>query len=138
MREALRYVLSANMVGIGILHFTNAPTFVSIMPPFLPWHLELVYLSGAIEIALGLLLLPWASRNFAAWSLIALYVAVYPANIYMALGQPTLEGLPEGMEQPSKLLAWLRLPFQFLFGREGGCRALAGAAATAATAATEG
>ena len=114
-REALRYVLAVGMVGIGILHFTNAPAFVSIMPPYLPWHLELVYLSGAIEIGLGLLLLPRATRNFAAWSLIALYLAVYPANIHMALHEVTVQGLPPGVEQPSRLMAWLRLPFQLVF-----------------------
>lgn len=115
IRDALRYLLTVNMVSIGVLHFTSAPAFVSIMPPYLPWHLELVYLSGLIEIGLGLLLLPRATRSFAAWSLIALYVAVYPANIHMALHDVPVAGLPEGVEQPSRLMAWLRLPFQFVF-----------------------
>ena len=70
------------MLG-GIAHFTNPEFFVAIMPPYVPWHLEIVYLSGVFEIlgALGILL-P-ATRQLAGNCLILLVICVSPANIYM-------------------------------------------------------
>ena len=70
------------MVG-GITHFTNPDFYVAIMPPYLPLHLEIVYFSGALEVLFaGLLLLP-SKRHLAGNLLIALTLAVTPANIYM-------------------------------------------------------
>lgn len=107
----MRWVLTVAMVLVGVSHFTHADMFVSIMPPYLPWHLELVYLSGVIEIGLGLGLAVPALRNLSAWGLIALFVAVYPANIHMALAGVQ----PAGMPDAPGWVAWARLPFQFLF-----------------------
>jgi uncharacterized membrane protein len=109
--EPMRFVLSGMMFVIGISHFVFAPSFVSIMPPYVPWHLELVYLSGVIELGLGGLVLVERTRNFAAWSLMLLFVAVYPANVHMALHPVVVAGLPGGPVPP--LFAWLRLPLQF-------------------------
>ncbi len=97
-------------VGVGVSHFTSPEDFVAIMPPYLPWHLELVYLSGAIEIALGLAVLPVATRDHAGWGLIALLVAVFPANIHMAIN-------PEPFVEAGVSLGFIyaRLPFQFIF-----------------------
>jgi uncharacterized membrane protein len=50
-----RWLMAALYVSAGVMHFVNPWFFVQIMPPYLPWHWELVYLSGAIEITLGLL-----------------------------------------------------------------------------------
>jgi uncharacterized membrane protein len=110
-----RILLAAIMVTMGILHFTHGATFASIMPEYIPWHLPLVYLSGVIEAALGVALLFERTRSFAAWGLIALFIAVFPANINMALN-PDLEiaGLPPGMPQPPAIALWLRLPLQFV------------------------
>jgi uncharacterized membrane protein len=109
-----RLALAALMIMMGILHFPLADTFASIVPEYLPWHLPLVYLSGVIEIALGIGLLFERTRMFAAWGLIALLIAVFPANINMAL-HPDLEiaGLPAGLPKPPALALWLRLPLQF-------------------------
>lgn len=77
------------------------------MPPYLPAHLALVYLSGAAEVVLGLLLWSPALRPWAAWGLIALLVAVFPANVYMYQQGGAAFGLP----------AWApaaRLPLQAL------------------------
>lgn len=68
----------------GTLHFLKPAMYVKIMPLFVPWPLALVYISGAAEIAGGLGLLIPALRRAAAWGLVALLVAVFPANIYMA------------------------------------------------------
>ena len=92
----------------GLYHFINPAFYLRMMPPFLPWHLFLVYLSGFCEAFLGLLLLVPKYASLAAWGLIALLVAVFPANVYMALNPQLFPELP-----PFAL--WLRLPLQALF-----------------------
>src|ERR1017187_10335026 len=82
IRAISKYVLALFMVGAGTLHFINAEFYLKIMPPYLPLHLELVYLSGFFEIALGVLLLIPRLSRFAAWGIIALLIAVFPANIW--------------------------------------------------------
>ena len=95
------------MVAIGTLHLIRPKPFLQMMPPYLPYHLELVYISGFFEILGGVgLLIPLVSRA-AAWGLIALYIAVFPANIHVAVNHVVINGLPS-----NPLLAWVRLPFQ--------------------------
>jgi len=77
------------------------------MPPYLPLHLELVYLSGFIEIALGVLLLVPRFSRFAAWGIIALLVAVFPANIHLYQHQEIFPLPP--------IVHLLRLPLQGVF-----------------------
>jgi uncharacterized membrane protein len=77
------------------------------MPPYLPWHLLLVYLSGVVEVVLGILLLTARFTHMAAWGIIALLFAVFPANIQMAFNQ---ELYPEY----SATVLWLRLPLQLV------------------------
>ncbi len=96
---------------IGILHFINLDFFLKIMPPYLPFHLELVYLSGFIEIVLGALLMLKRFQALAAWGLIALLIAVYPANIYLAFNEIPQEAI--GVS--SFAVSWVRLPLQFVF-----------------------
>ena len=85
--------------------------FINIMPPYIPYHLQLVYLSGGFEILLGLLLLLKHSRIYAAWGLILLLIAVYPANIYLAFN----EAPQQALNISSFLASWVRLPLQFVF-----------------------
>jgi uncharacterized membrane protein len=107
-------VLGALMMVIGVLHFTHAPTFASIVPDYLPAPMLLVYVSGVCEVLLGTALLFEPSRVLAAWGLIALYVAVFPANVHMALHPDLpLAGIPE-TSRPSELALWLRLPLQLV------------------------
>lgn len=76
------------------MHFINPDFFLKIMPPYVPLHLELVYLSGLCEIGLGVLLfIPQFSR-FAAWGIIALLIAVFPANIYVYQHQEIVPASP--------------------------------------------
>jgi uncharacterized membrane protein len=111
-----RIALAVIMMAMGVLHFTHGATFASIMPDYLPWHLPLVYLSGVFEFALGVGLLVERTRSLSAWGLIALFVAVYPANIHMALHpELPIAGLPADMPHPPALALWLRLPLQFVF-----------------------
>ncbi len=98
-------------INVGIKHFKDPLWFQYIIPPYLSfWGLELVYLSGIIEIILGILLFIPRFRKKAAYGIIFLLIAVYPANIYLALN-----------EEPQKLIgissfaaSWIRLPLQFL------------------------
>lgn len=109
-KEIFRVILAISIVIVGVLHFAISEPFVKIMPPYLPYHLELVYISGFFEILGGIgLLIPLVSRA-AAWGLIALFIAVFPANINMAVNHITIEGVPD-----SPLFQVVRLPFQAVF-----------------------
>ncbi|MBE9079525.1 hypothetical protein IQ241_19865 [Romeria aff. gracilis LEGE 07310] len=106
-KETLRGVLAVSMVIVGVLHFSVPTPFVKIVPAVLPAPLALVYISGFFEVLGGIgLLIPGVSRA-AAWGLILLYIAVFPANINMAVNQIKLEGIPD-----SPILPWARLPLQ--------------------------
>lgn len=97
------------MVLAGLMHFIKPEPYVMIMPDYLPWHLPLVYISGAFEVALGIALFIEPVRALAGWGLIALFVAVLPANVWMAS-----EGIqPPGLEM-SPPLAWIRVALQFV------------------------
>ncbi len=95
-----RYALAALFLGSGTLHFVSPGPFIRIVPPLLPWPAALVAISGAAEIAGGLGLLTRKWRRAAGYGLIALLIAVFPANIYMAI---------RGMMFPAWIL-WARLP----------------------------
>jgi uncharacterized membrane protein len=100
-----RILLSLLFIAAGTLHFLVSQTYVGIMPPYLPWHLQLVYLSGLCEILGGLGLFLPATRPAAAWGLIALLIAVMPANIQMVLDHAQFPAIP-------LWALWLRLPLQ--------------------------
>lgn len=90
----------------GTLHFLRPDPYMKIMPPYIPAHLAMVYISGAAEIAGGLGLLIPQLRRLAAWGLVALLVAVFPANVYMATS------LPSTASTLAAVLTWGRLPLQ--------------------------
>jgi uncharacterized membrane protein len=98
------YLLAALFVGAGLLHFLHPETYLRIMPPALFAPRLLVLLSGVAEIAGGLGLLLPATRRWAAWGLLVLLLAVFPANIYMLQ-------IHEQLHIPA-WVAWARLPLQ--------------------------
>lgn len=106
-KTASKFLLAALMVGVGSMHFVQTDFFTRIMPPYLPWHRELVYISGICEAVLGLLLLVPRLSRFAAWGIIALLIAVFPANIYLYQHQELLPATPTAH--------FLRLPLQAIF-----------------------
>ena len=108
LKQVLLWLMGAFYLAAGIMHFVNAPFFIRIVPDYLPWHAALVYVSGVCEIALGALVLLPATRTVAAWGIIALLIAVFPANVNMLVhGIPMREG-----EAANMLALWVRLPLQ--------------------------
>ncbi|HEX8709576.1 MAG TPA: MauE/DoxX family redox-associated membrane protein [Pyrinomonadaceae bacterium] len=101
----LKYILALFFVLAGLNHFRAPDFYLRMMPPYLPWHLLLVYLSGVFEMALGLMLLFPKYQRMAAWGLIALLVAVFPANIQMAVNPGLYPEFGRGA-------LWARLPLQ--------------------------
>lgn len=112
---AFRVFVAVPFVAVGVGHFTHDHLFVAIMPPYLPWHYELVWLSGVFEILGGIGLLVPRTRRFAAWGLLALLLAVFPANIHMAVNEVYLpiEGAPQ-----NPMANWIRLPFQLVIAAQ--------------------
>ncbi len=106
-KQVLRLLLATLMVSAGVLHFTRPDGFIRIVPSLLPAPRLLVLISGAFEIIGGLGLLHRDTRHAASLELIALLVAVFPANINMAANDIQ----PVGDHVPTFLL-WLRLPLQ--------------------------
>ena len=104
------YIMGLSYVAVGVTHFVMPEFFLKIMPPYLPYHLELIYLSGVFEILLGALLMIRKTQKLAAWGLIALLIAVYPANIYLAFNETPQKAL----EISPFVASWIRLPMQFV------------------------
>ena len=101
-------VMGIFYISIGVSHFTSPIWYVKIVPPYLPYKLELVYISGLFEILFGGMLFFKKTRFLAGWGLILLLIAVYPANIYLAQTNGAAMNT-------TPLIAWGRLPVQFIF-----------------------
>ena len=100
-------LMIALYLAAGVNHFLHPAPYRKIMPPWLPWHNELVVISGVCEILFALLLIFHFTRSVGVWAIIALLVAVFPANIQMALNY----------SHENNLLLWLailRLPLQIV------------------------
>ncbi|GAB3576658.1 DoxX family protein [Spirosoma luteolum] len=93
-------------IAAGVNHFLRPKIYLALMPPYLPAHQQLVDLSGIAEIGLGLGLLFPLTRPWAAWGLILLLIAVFPANVHMAMAD-TFARIPAWIR-------WGRLPIQGL------------------------
>ena len=126
-RLFLMYLMAIFYIFAGVMHFVNPDFYLSMMPRYLPFHLQLVYLSGLVEILCGLLLFSRKTQVFGAWLTIALLIAVCkwilksnfsfeqfsaiqldPANIQMTQNYWS-------EDKPGKFVTLLRLPFQFVF-----------------------
>lgn len=107
LKEIFRAILAIAIIVVGVTHFTSPEQYARIVPPQLPFPFELVYISGLFEILGGIgLMIPLVSVA-AAWGLIALFIAVFPANINQAINSIPIDGIPH-----HPLLYWVRLPFQ--------------------------
>ena len=104
MNKFSLYAQVVTYVVAGLNHFINPKMYMAIMPPYVPAHAQLVALSGVAEVVLGLGLLFTATRSQAAWGLILLLIAVFPANVFMATSNR--------FRRFPAWLRWARLPLQ--------------------------
>ena len=107
-KKLVLFGLAAFFINVGVDHFVNPDFYLSIMPPAFPMHPEAVYISGFFEILGGVCALIPRLRKIAGWGLLTLLIAVYPANIYMAI-------TPEAFPDIPITLLYVRLALQFLF-----------------------
>jgi uncharacterized membrane protein len=107
IKSVFKWLLAIVFIAAGINHFISPAFYLKMMPPALPAHLFLIYLSGFFQIALGVALLIPHFTRLAAWGVIWVLIAVYPANIYMAMNTDLF---PEF----NPALVYLRLPLQFV------------------------
>jgi uncharacterized membrane protein len=102
-----RALLGATFLTTGLLHFLRPRMYEAIMPRYLPAHRELVYASGVAEIAGGAGVLHSKTAKPAGWWLIATLIAIFPANVEMAVHAERFRKIP-------RPLLWARLPVQGL------------------------
>jgi len=107
VRDKASYAIACGFLFTGVSHFTNPARFVAMMPPFIPAHDVMVAVSGIAELAGAMGLMIPATRRTAGFGLIALLLAIFPANIYVAVASKTVVGMPD-----APWYYWVRLPFQ--------------------------
>ena len=110
-KYVLLWVMAILYAFAGFNHLLNPDFYLAIMPPGLPNPEWLNVLSGLAEIILGVFILEPRVRVYAAWGIIALLIAVFPANVYVVLENVG----PVGPGTGSPIFNWIRLPFQALF-----------------------
>ncbi|HET7324049.1 MAG TPA: DoxX family membrane protein [Halococcus sp.] len=112
LKRPLRYVMGGFYVIAGVLHFVVPDTYARIVPPQFPRPLTLVYLSGIAEISLGIGVVLPRTRRRSAWGLVALLLAVFPANIHMATHDMVPDAVPDRASAIARVALWARLPLQ--------------------------
>lgn len=105
--EISMYIMASLYILAGLNHFWKPKFYLKIMPPYLPYHLPLVYLSGVFEAAFGAMLLFPTTQSIGAWGIIAVLIGVFPANVYMLTSY-------KGKRKGYRAMLWLRLPLQIL------------------------
>ncbi len=105
LKRVLLWLMGVAYVAAGVNHFVNPAFYMAIMPPYVPWHFAMVIISGVAEVVLGVAVLVPKVRVLAAWGLIALLTDIFPANLHMALAEPSTYDV-------SAWGLWLRLPIQ--------------------------
>ena len=109
-RDKMRIAAGVAFIVASIPHFTSPERYLPMMPPFVPAPLAMIYVSGVAELLGGVGLLVARTARMAAWGLVALLVAIFPANIWVAINGANAAGLPS-----SPWYTWSRLPFQIVF-----------------------
>jgi uncharacterized membrane protein len=110
--RSLAPLMGATYVVAGIAHFLIPDRFAEAVPPSFPSPVGLVYLSGIAEILLGIGVAFPRTRRVSAWGIVALLVAVFPANVHLARSDTLNDLVPESLVAPARIAAWVRLPFQ--------------------------
>jgi uncharacterized membrane protein len=105
----LRWLLAAAMIVGGVMHFIVPRSYERMVPKALPAHRAIVYVSGVVEVACGAALLVPSLSPWAAYAVIAVLVAIFPANINMAVNH-----ISAGKKPMAPWMLWARLPLQFV------------------------
>ena len=111
-KRSLSRVMGVMYAVAGVTHFLAPKSFARAVPPEFPRPRALVYLSGIAEVALGVGMQFDRTRRASAWGIVALLVAVFPANVYMATDDVAVELVPDRLAGLARAAAWVRLPFQ--------------------------
>jgi uncharacterized membrane protein len=106
--HVLLWMMGVFYLVAGLAHFLRPDFYLPMMPPWLPAHRELIFVSGVAEAGLGLTVFVPGLRRIAAWGIIALLIAIFPANLHIALHDVPLFGATHG----AGVWNWVRLPFQ--------------------------
>lgn len=108
-KQTFRVLLAVLMILAGLSHFFADGVYLKIYPPMLPYSATMVYFTGVAEVLGGISLLIRRVSQAAAWGFVILFIAVYPANINMAVNHIHLDNIPDG-----NWFQAIRLPFQFV------------------------
>ena len=106
MENPSPYFMGCMYIIAGLVHFWKPKAYSKIMPKWLPFHKELVFLSGVFEVLFGILVLIPSTQSIGAWGLIATLIGVFPANINMLVTN-------DSQKWWVTAILWLRLPIQF-------------------------
>ncbi len=107
LKKIFQYVMGVGFIVAGIMHFAKPAGYVKMVETYLPYPLVMIYISGAAEMLGGLGLMIPVTRRLAAFGLIFLLIAIFPANIYMALN-------PQRWPDTPAWLLYARLPIQLI------------------------
>jgi uncharacterized membrane protein len=107
-------LLAAFFTFAGVMHFVRPREYEAAMPPQIPMHREAVIVSGVAEIVGGLAVIRPSTRGFARWWLVALLLAVFPANVYMAVRPEDVAERGVPADRIPRWALYLRLPCQAL------------------------
>lgn len=108
-KTSLLFVMVLILFSAGIVHLAAPKVFLKAMPDYIPFHIQLIYITGLIEIALGIGLLLKRTRKYAAYALMAYFVAILPAHIHVAVNDIPMFGYD------SPYVLWGRTAFQVVF-----------------------
>ncbi|HJW70638.1 MAG TPA: DoxX family protein [Candidatus Binatia bacterium] len=106
--RVMLWVMGVFYMVAGLAHFVRPDFYLPMMPPWLPAHRELIFLSGVAEVLLGVAVLVPRLRRIAGWGIIALLMAIFPANLHIALHDVPVFGATQG----AGIWNWVRLPLQ--------------------------
>jgi uncharacterized membrane protein len=106
--RVMLWVMGVFYVVAGLAHFVRPDFYLPMMPPWFPAHRELIFVSGVAEVLLGAAVLVARLRRIAGWGIIALLIAIFPANLHIALHDVPLFGATQG----AGIWNWVRLPLQ--------------------------
>jgi uncharacterized membrane protein len=107
LKSVMHWLMGFLFVLAGVNHFANPGFYIRLMPPYLPWHLLLVYLSGLAEVTLGVALLIPASARLAAWGIIGLLILFLSVHVHMVVN-------PQLFPEVHVAILWVRLALQGL------------------------